>query len=210
MASHLLTQSQLDTLTELFNIGVGKAAAVLHEMIDEEVSLSIPVIECSAFEDAIKSLSIPASNKVEAVEQNFSGKFSGVSVLVFSEQSSFRLVQRVLGSDIPHDELSEMEQDALKEVANIILNACFGSISDILNIPLESSIPKLVTGSCEDVFRHTQLPADSNNADDPVALVMKVIFDLPGGQISGNISYILTADSADTLAQELDSFLANI
>jgi len=198
----LLNETQLDTLTELFNIGVGKAASVLSEMVHEEVSLCVPIIKCTEFSDAAKALQSCTADRVEAVEQDFNGNFSGVSLLVFSEQSSFELVQRLLGSQVPLDELTEMEQDALKEVANIILNACFGSISDMLGSHLESGIPRLVVGSCEEVLNLAKLDSD----DDPVALIMQVTFALPAGQVNGSITYVMTADSARTLATELDAF----
>lgn len=200
--SELLSRDQLDTLAELFNIGVGKAASVLSEMVDEEVSLSVPLLECSQFENAAKTLQECTAERVEAVEQDFTGKFSGMSFLVFSEQSSFLLVQRLLGSEIPLDELTEMEQDALKEVANIILNACFGSISDMLGVTLESGIPKLVSGTCDQVLDLARVSSD----DDPVALIMQVTFALPAGQVSGSITYVLTADSARILSDELENF----
>ncbi|WP_286237316.1 chemotaxis protein CheX [Neptuniibacter halophilus] len=200
--SQQLTPTQLDTLTELFNIGVGKAASVLSEMVNEEVDLCVPKISCSKFDEAAASLQRFTAEKVEAVEQVFTGRFSGVSFLVFSERSSFELVQRLLGSNIPLDELTEMEQDALKEVANIILNACFGSISDMLGSTLESGIPKMVTGTCEQVLDLARVSSE----DDPVALIMQVTFSLPAGQVNGSITYVMTADSARMLAAELDNF----
>ncbi len=204
--SDLLSETQLDTLTELFNIGVGTAAAALSDMVNEEVSLQVPVIECSQFEQAASKLEACTAAKVEAVEQDFNGYFSGVSFLVFSEQSSFELVQRLLGSQIPLDELTEMEQDALKEVANIILNACFGTISDLLGTTLESGVPKLVSGSCEQVLDLARVSSDQ----DPVALIMRVTFSLPAGQVYGTITYVMTADSANNLAQALDNFFNNM
>lgn len=39
-----LNELQQDMLTELFNIGMGNAAAALSEMVSEEVLLSIPQI----------------------------------------------------------------------------------------------------------------------------------------------------------------------
>lgn len=200
--SDLLNTDQLDTLAELFNIGVGKAAAVLSEMVNEEVSLSIPLIECSEFDNAARMLESCTAQNVEAVEQDFIGRFSGISFLVFSEKSSFELVQRLLGSEVPLDELTEMEQDALKEVANIILNACFGSISDILDCSLESGIPKLVTGTCEQVLDLARVSSE----EDPVALIMQVTFSLPAGQVNGSITYVMTTDSARALAEELDRY----
>jgi chemotaxis protein CheC len=198
--SDLLNAQQLDVLSELFNIGVGKAASVLSEMVNEEVALSVPVVECSQFENAAKTLEACTASKVEAVEQDFVGRLSGISFLVFGEKSSFELVQRLLGSDIPLDELTEMEQDALKEIANIILNACFGSIADILGSSLESGIPKLVSGTCEQVLDLARVSSE----EDPVALIMQVTFSLPAGQINGSITYVMTTDSAQSLAEELD------
>lgn len=202
----LLNQDHLEVLSELFNIGVGKAAAVLSEMVDEEVSLSVPYIECNEFEQAIKKLQASTAAQVDAVEQTFNGQFSGIACLIFSEKSSFLLVQRLLGSEVPLDELTEMEHDALREVANIILNACFGTISDILNVPLESGLPKLISGTCSDVLSPISSEIDQN----PIALIMQVTFSLPHGQIDGNITYIMTANSANNLSIALDTYVSQV
>ncbi len=204
--AELLNETQQDVLTELFNIGVGCAAAALSEMLGEEVSLNVPLVRCSQFEDAAETLARYTTTRVDAVEQAFNGRFSGISFLVFGEASSLELVQRLLGSDIPLDELTEMEQDALKEVANIILNACFGTISDVLDCPLESGIPKMVSGSCEQVLNLSRLKPE----EDPIALIMLVTFALPKGEITGSITYVMTTDSARHLATELDNYYARM
>jgi chemotaxis protein CheC len=202
----LLDQDQLETLSELFNIGVGKAAAVLSEMVDEEVSLSVPFIECKDFDKALEQLQASTTAQVDAVEQSFNGTFSGIACLLFSEKSSFLLVQRLLGTEVPLDELTEMEHDALKEIGNIILNACFGTISDILHVPLESGLPKLISGTCADALK----PITAEINQDPIALIMRVSFSLPSGEIDGNITYIMTADSAQNLAKALDKYVSQV
>ena len=40
-----LTELQRDTITELLNIGMGRAAAALNDMVGEEVALSVPSVE---------------------------------------------------------------------------------------------------------------------------------------------------------------------
>ena len=47
-----LTELHLDALTEVFNIGAGRAAASLSEIVGDEVKLSVPLIEIKKTSEA--------------------------------------------------------------------------------------------------------------------------------------------------------------
>jgi len=53
----VLDELQQDALTEVFNVGMGSAAASLSEMVGEEVQLTVPEISFVNKEDAILLLS---------------------------------------------------------------------------------------------------------------------------------------------------------
>ncbi len=62
-------------------------------------------------------------------------------MLVFPEVHSLELVRSLLKENVPLDSLTDLEQEALMEVGNIILNACLGSISNALGEPINCSMP---------------------------------------------------------------------
>ena len=53
-----LTEFQFDALTEVINIGVGRAASILNEMIETHISLQIPEIKVTAEQVTVKQLLI--------------------------------------------------------------------------------------------------------------------------------------------------------
>ena len=56
MPGVVLTELELDALTELVNLGVSNAASSLHDLVDEEVVLSVPRVDIVTREVAIARL----------------------------------------------------------------------------------------------------------------------------------------------------------
>ena len=126
-----LTELQQDAMAELLNIGMGRAASVLSEMVGEEVLLSVPFVDLMSRREAAGLLMEKACDRIVAVLQKFSGLCWGDTMLVFPEEKSLELV-RCLFKDTdttPLEIMTEMEQEALMEIGNIILNSCIGSIN---------------------------------------------------------------------------------
>jgi len=202
MSNSVLSEEYCDTLGELFNIGMGRAANSLSDMVGEEVILSVPDLKAIQYQDALTLFTSMSSEPVNAVEQYFDGQFSGNALLFFSNQSSQELVYRILG-DIPvSDDLGEMEQETLKEVANIILNACFGCIAEVLDCELHSGVPSIVTGSVAAVMGAQR----KNLGPDPLVLTVSMTFSLPNKSIEGQVSLLMTSESIKKLVKELERF----
>ena len=117
------------------------------------------------------------------VSQKFHGDFTGQALLVFSQKNGLTLVRRLLGENIPLESLSDLEQDSLVEIGNIMLNACFGTAINILKADIEIEMPKFQQGSIEDIYQHV-------SADD-WALYIEVNFCMPTDNIEGYISFLI-------------------
>jgi len=205
MKSLVLTELQLDALAELFNIGIGSAAASLSEMIDESVQLSIPAVHCLPLDNASSSLTNDSNSPLSAVEQHFSGEFEGTAFLLFPKGESLELVRRLISSDLSLEELSELEEDALKEVGNVILNACFYTISDMLGCRIDGSIPEHIQGSCQEI-----LARGDYDSENKVVLMLSMTFSIPSGDINGEISYMMSVKSMQNFLHIIDGFLTKI
>ena len=133
-----LSELQKDALGELLNIGMGRASASLSEMVGEEVELSVPKVDTLSRDEAIIRINSLVGNKVTAIKESFKGAFWGDALLLFPENHSLELVRALIKDDtLPAEMISEMEQEALTEVGNIILNACLGSLANIFQENLE-------------------------------------------------------------------------
>ena len=86
-----LSELEHDTISELINIGVGRAASSLSEMVEQPVELTVPRITfVERFSDT--ELAKAPTEVVSAVSQTFDGPFKGEAMLVFPEERSLELV----------------------------------------------------------------------------------------------------------------------
>jgi hypothetical protein len=103
----------LDALDEIFNISVGRAAASLSELTREVVSMRVPLVHILSLQKAIDLLDTEHKLRITSVSQKFTGSFSGKALLMFTGSSSLEVVRLMLGLQMPLEQLTEMEQDAM-------------------------------------------------------------------------------------------------
>ena len=162
-----LTELHLDALTEVFNVGAGRAAASLSEIVGDEVKLSVPLIEIKKTSEADTVLIELNSVRFGAVSQQFSGPFEADAMLLFTEAHALEIVRDMMGSQMSIEELAEFEQEAMCELGNIILNACLSAMADMLHISLNSSLPSYKIATVEEIFKGI-----TNSSDQPYVLVL--------------------------------------
>src|SRR3978361_1762105 len=124
-----LTEFERDALGEISNIAMARAANSLRQLIKHEVLLSVPFIEIVPPETAT---TIVSKQNLVAVRQDFSGAFSGRALLIFPETNSLELVRAVVGREFPLEDIVTLEDEALAETGNIILNGWVATIANLL------------------------------------------------------------------------------
>ncbi|MEO8465280.1 MAG: chemotaxis protein CheX [Gammaproteobacteria bacterium] len=154
-----LSELELDALTELVNLGVSRAAANLALMVHEEVILSVPKVALLTREEAIRALSERESKHLVAVHQVFQGDIAGRALLIFPEEQSLELVRSVVGSELSLEDIIELEQEALAETGNVILNSCLATIANSLESSLTISLPEVLRGEGSRFFALEPPPA---------------------------------------------------
>lgn len=196
-----LSEIQHDYITEILNISMGSAAAVLSEMVSEEVGLSVPEFDFLPREEAAKAFDPENERKMSGIIQSISGALTGDALLMFPEEKALSIVRILLGDTVPVESLTEMEQEALCEIGNIILNSVIGSVANMLKKEIESSLPHFICGSTSEVFA-----SDSENRDDLV-MFLKVDFSLERESINGYVTLILNVSLMQDFADLLDEML---
>jgi chemotaxis protein CheC len=200
-----LTDTQLDALTEIFNIGAGRAASSLSEIVGGEVLLSVPRVEFYQASDINAQVLSLSSARLGSVQQKFTGPFTMAASLLFTEERALEIVQEMLGSQVQREDLIEYEQEAMCEVGNIILNACLSAMADMLNIAFESTLPEYSSDVTEAVIGRIV-----SDIDNPLMLVlrMNMIIEKRGSQ--GTLIFWLSSSSLQDLICQVDEFLAHI
>jgi chemotaxis protein CheC len=147
-----LSELELDAITELVNLGVSRAATNLALMVHEEVVLTVPKVALLSRQEAIRTLSERESKHLVAVHQVFEGDIAGRALLIFPEERSLELVRCVVGSELSLEEIIELEQEALAETGNVILNSCLATIANSLESNLKISLPEVLRGESSRFF----------------------------------------------------------
>lgn len=177
-----LNDLEQDAIMEIFNIGVGAAGATLSEMVGAEVKLTLPELKVVTREEIVAQNSARA---VSAIHQSFAAPFGpGRAVLSFPEEKSLSLVTALMGEEASDDELSDMQEEALTEVGNIILNACLARLSDMVRREIEVSVP---------CYQRAESFSDllSENEGEDGILWLSVQFDLVDRAVDGRLFFML-------------------
>ena len=201
-----LSELQHDALVEIFNIGVGQAARAMSEIVSEEVTMSVPSIRFLNRADAAAMLGLGHADgqRVCGVSQHYEGAFTTEAILMFPEDKSLDIVRLMVGESVPFTELTAMEQEAMSEIGNIILNSCVGTLANLFEHELRGSLPVYHIGSSEEIFSTTGGQAGA------VVLMLQIDFILETHQIHGDVAYILDLSALADLQAQVDRFLANI
>jgi chemotaxis protein CheC len=201
----VLSDLERDALTELLNIGVSRAAASLRKMVGEHVLLSVPAVEIVDRQAAAALIGERESDDLVAVRQDFSGAFSGRVLLIFPQASSLELVRVVAGEEMPQSEAFDIEQEALAETGNVILNGCMGTMANLLRRPLNMSLPLILRGDGADLFQSKDQVMDSG-----LVLFLYINFSVRSKNIRGYIAMLLDLPSFTALRLLIGDFIATV
>lgn len=199
-----LTELQHDALVEIFNIGVGQAAAAMGSIVNEAVTMSVPSISFLSRGEAADMLNNEELNRICGVTQHYEGAFNTEAILMFPEDKSLDIVRLMVGEAMPLKELTEMEQEAMSEIGNIILNSCVGTLANIFGRELRGSLPLYHVGSSEDILG---VAGGNGNA---LVLMLHIDFVLEKHQIHGYVAFLLDITALHDLQEQVDQYIARM
>lgn len=200
-----LDELERDALTELVNIGVSRAAASLRKMVSNQVILSVPSVEIITRKSAASLIRQRESENLVAVQQQFDGPFSGRALLIFPESNGMSLVRAIVGDEMAEPEVVDLEEEALAETGNVILNGCLGSMANMLQQTLKTSLPEVRRGDSDLLF------ADIQETDEKgVVLFLYINFSIRERDIRGYIAMIMDLPSLDRLKQLIANFIDRV
>ena len=197
----VLSELELDALTELVNLGVSNAANNLREMVGEEVLLSVPEVQMVTRDEAVTNLGKVDHKRLVGVHQDFEGDIKGRALLIFPEAKSIDLVRAVVGGELTIEDIFELEQEALAETGNVLLNGCLGTIANHLGRSLRISLPEVLYGEGDEFF--AAAPYSSSDR----VLFIYINFAVRQRDLQGYIAMLLDMPSLVMLQQLLQSFI---
>jgi chemotaxis protein CheC len=196
-----LTDLERDALAELSNIAMARAASSLRQMIKNEVLLAVPSVDILTSAAATTLVAKPDNPKLVAVRQDFAGAFSGRALLIFPETNSLQLVREVVGRELALEDIVDLEDEALAETGNIILNSWVATIANLLKSALKMSLPIVIRGDSQHMFE---------NSTSSFVLFLHIKFEIHQKEISGYVALLMDIPSLDELRSLIAAFISAI
>lgn len=191
----MITREEFDdALSELVNVGVGRAAASLSAMVNERIDLSVPKVVSISFQDLNVHLGLEQDlgedPSVSLVQQPFGGKVGGTASILFPVSSARKLVALLTDGALSAEELDLEMEAALTEVGNILINGVMGTIGNITGMEIQFQLPeyqKCATSDLEHTFQHRDL------------LLAMVLIAISGQEIKGHLILVFDLPSLESL-----------
>lgn len=151
-----MSQSAIDAMREVANIGAGHAATALSQITGQRIMISVPRINITTLDNIPNTIG-GAEEPVAAVAIRVDGDLTGVTLLVFPQPIALRVAGLMMGKRI--EALGEIEQSALKEAGNILSGAYLNALAEFLQMRILNSPPILAVDMSDAVLSSTYLEA---------------------------------------------------
>jgi chemotaxis protein CheC len=197
-----LTANQKEVLTELINIGYGRAAAALSELTGRRIVLEVPMVAVHPINHVRKALGEVLHGEVASVHQVFSGPVSGNALLLLEQEAAMLLNSLLLNDGKPEERMTADAREALTEVGNIVLNACLGVFGNLLQVQVTFAVPRLHLESVDAVLQSISV----RDRELQYALMVHTRFHVRDSEVSGLLVIVLGIASFTRLLQELEKW----
>lgn len=193
-----LTPLQKDVLLELIDIGVGRAAGMLNRMVSAHVQLQAPELQVFSPGEFMASSYGQRQDMLASVRIVFSGSFSGVSSLIFSQEGASKLASLALQPQGLDAEDSSLRAETLREIGNIVLNGVMGSVANIMKVKLAYATPAYAEGRIGDLL-------DAQEDMSGRILLARTMFNIKDHRIRGEALILFSLESFDALLGAIDA-----
>jgi chemotaxis protein CheC len=195
----LLNPSELDALSELINIGFGRAASALSTLVGRRILLEAPQVDIYPIMELLNVLENLGGKEITNVHQVFRGKLSGDAMLLMDSNSASILLDLMAGGTGEVHPMTDVDREALIEIGNILLNAFIGSFGNLLRVHITFTVPNLKVDSLTKML--SNLTDDTQEIE--FALVVKINFRLSQGNVNGYMVIIMGLQSLEVLVEAM-------
>lgn len=136
-------QSQI--LWQISGHALTEAEAAITELTQCETRIDLQSLGMIDVHDAVGLFNEREADMI-AVSQALNGVINGHGIFVINESRSMVWLRQLLNEKARLKELTQMEEESLGELGNIILNSCLGNYLDMLKGVVTSQLPQLNRG----------------------------------------------------------------
>ncbi len=136
-----MSETYVDVLKEIGNIGAGNAMTALSQMLQCKVDMKVPQVKLLSFQD-IGAMVGNEEQLMAGVFLGVEGDISGSIMFLIELEAAKNLIKKIMmGYSSGVDTFDEMEMSALQEVSNIITGAYLNSLSMLTNLKIYPTPP---------------------------------------------------------------------
>lgn len=190
---------QFDVLKEIGNIGAGNATTALSTMINGKVDMNVPNVALLEFKD-LPDMVGGAENIVVGILITLEGEINGMMMFMMEQKSAYHLVNLLMGKSSEDEVFTEMEYSALKEIGNIIAGAYLSSLSTLINIRIDASVPYMSIDMAGAIL---SVPAIEFGKVGDKALIIETQFSKDDSDVNGYFILIPTLESYSVILSSL-------
>lgn len=198
-----LSERQIEALTEIIRLGMGRGAGVLNAMLQSQVTLQVAHVRVLNLDQYLMQLGFPGSDHVSAVQLGYQGSFPGKALLVFPTVTAAKLVTMLTGETLDSDDFDLIQAGTLSEVGNIVINGVMGTLSQILGQHFIYSVPTYLE---EQANRLLCAPDRGINL---TILLARTRFSLQTHQIEGDLLLSFETGALESMVEALGALMSD-
>jgi len=200
----MINPDQRDVLLELMNIGFGRVADSLSRMLGRRIVLRVPELAVVQLTQLRELLSDLSHKEAAIIHQNFHGGMQGDALLLLDSSDAPIVIDLIGGGQAVHRGLLPSDQEALKELGNILLAAYVGNLASLLQMRATFSVPHAHIIPVRQL--HNLLQYELMMPGDMVVMVVKATFQITETDITGYLFLIIRAQTMREVLERLDRF----
>lgn len=191
---------ELDSLSELFNVGLHRAAASLSEITGQRIVVDMPKLVVCPIAEIEKPLADLIGGELATVHQIFGGAVVGDAVLLIEHDKAALLAKLMTsGEAAGGGRLDQSAREVLAEIGNIVLGACLSGFGDMLELPVSFSVPRIHIESLKSILG--SLRTDANEPQ--YAVIVATQFRLSELAVDGYMVIAIPATSLSRITHAL-------
>lgn len=152
MFEQAISSDQAQVFQQMTDIALLEAAHIVSSLGHLEVQINAISL---GYDDQQKMAKLfeKTTTELVAVSQALEGDVSGHAIFLMNEDSTMTLVRELLNETVLLRELTEMEEEALSEVGNIIINSCLSNYMQLIKGKVGSQLPMITRGHISQLLK---------------------------------------------------------
>lgn len=194
--NRVLTDTHLDVLKEIGNIGLGNAATALATMVNKRIDMAVPQSRFISLEEAMNLMG-GLEESVCCVSLRLEGDVPGQILFLFNLTSTYNLVDMLMGMEQgTTKELDEMGESVVKEIGNVLTGSFLSAIGTMTGLVMSPTVPMFAVDMLGAVLSTSMVA--SGYVEEHILTIETVLFE-DHEQIKGHFFLITEQGSLQTL-----------